>query len=487
MVHLKARVVIVLTIFICGCKHTPPLKPQNITGYPADIERIIVDKCATSGCHNNASYKAAGGLNLTTWEQLFNGGTTGAVVIPYRPDFSTLCYYTNTDTNLGVTLIPTMPVNQPALTKKEYQLLSDWVKAGAHNTNGLVKFSDNPSRKKFYLTNKLCDNVTVVDMESQLQMRYIDVGISNEDEFPHSVKVSPDKNNWYVTFFRTSNIVQKFDANTDTYLGDVHIGSGSWTSFSISTDSKNGYFISNKKEGKLAIANLETLQLVNTFTFQNQLEYPSGIIVNDELHKIYIGNTHGNFLYSIDIRDINNPQFSKIILDGSKNIKRSSSIDPAELIIDVENNICYVACIADQSVKIIDMLTDSVISTVKLSTNPAFLSLSKKHNKLVVTCPDDEQHFAGERGAVAVVDIITNSVQKWIYSGYQPYGIAVDDEEGIVAVANANLSTDGDEPHHSSDCQGRNGYISFIDLKTLEKIPSSNSEVAVFPYSISAR
>ena len=66
----------------------------------------------------------------------------------------------------------------------------------------------------------------------------------------------------------------------------------------------------------------------------------------------------------------------------------------------------------------------------------------------------------------------------------EPHGIGVDDERGLVYVANRNLS--GPLPHHSTSCGGRVGFISFIDINTLELL-SHKVEVAKDPYSIAVR
>lgn len=478
--------VIVLSCFV-SCKHEPFIPDYSNTGYPSDISPIIVNNCATTGCHNNISYKAAGGLNLTTWSKLFSGGNTGAVIIPYRPDFSTLCYYTNTDTNLGVTLIPTMPVNATPLSTEEYIRIKEWVANGATSNKGQVIFSGDAMRKKLYVTNKLCDVVTVFDAQTLLQMRYIDVGVKAGEEFPHKVLVSPDKRNWYVSFFATSNVVQKFDAINDKLVGNIELGPGSWTSFDITEDSRYGYFISNKKQGKIAYVDLEKMQLINIFDFNGTLSYPSGCIVNSKLNKLYVGNSFGNYINVIDITDKNNPTLQQFVLDGSGIPQNNSSLDPAELLLNTTDNICYIGCIHSADIRVIDMKNDSMITTIPVGSNPVSMSLSQKRKQLFVTCPDDEVSFPGERGAVVVIDITRNTILKKVYSGYQPYGIAVDNEQDIIAVVNANLNSDGDEPHHSSDCDGRNGYVSFIDPNSLEEIPGLRSEVAVFPYSISCR
>ena len=92
----------------------------------------------------NISKEAAAGLSLETWDKLFEGARGGAVVIPYRTDFSTFMYYTNSYNELGtIQLTPKMPINENALSKDEMQILYDWISVGAPNNQGFIKFSDN--------------------------------------------------------------------------------------------------------------------------------------------------------------------------------------------------------------------------------------------------------------------------------------------------------------------------------------------------------
>lgn len=39
--------------------------------------------------------------------------------------------------------------------------------------------------------------------------------------------------------------------------------------------------------------------------------------------------------------------------------------------------------------------------------------------------------------------------------------------------------------HHASSCNGRNGYVTAIDLNTLQLVPEFKAEVSVDPYGYS--
>jgi len=190
---------IFLLVLLVAC--TKDSAPPTFGDYPTEIGKIMTYKCATSGCHNEASYKAAADLNLSSYASLFRGSNNGSPVIPFRSDFSSLCYFINTYSEFGLTNLPTMPLNSNALSKAEVKTIKDWIDNGAPDINGNIMWGNNPIRKKYYVLNQGCDVVTVFDAETQLPIRCITVGNNpNVSESPHMVKVSPDGNYWYVVF-----------------------------------------------------------------------------------------------------------------------------------------------------------------------------------------------------------------------------------------------------------------------------------------------
>lgn len=473
-------------LLAAGCKHSYELPGLKQSGYPEHIGTIMLTKCAVSGCHNDKSYAAAAGLNLTTWDKMFEGSSSGAVTIPFRADFSPICYFTNTDSSLGISLIPTMPVGAAPLGRAEYIALRNWIWAGAASAGGEIKFTGDPERGKVYVANRLCDVVTVIDAAAQVQMRYVDVGKKADREFPHCIKVSPDRKHWYVSFFVQSDMVQKFDADGDKLLGEVKTGEGSWTSFTITGDSKYGYFADNSNPGKIVYASLEQMEVVASYSFHDSLQYPLGIALYEDRHKLYVGNQYGNFIYVLDIQDKQHPSVKLLPIDGSNHIQYASSLDPSELMCD-ELGLCYICCVASGEVRVVDMKQDKLIAAIPLGSNPAYAVKDSEHNRLFVSCPDDTATYPGNRGSVAIIDLNTYTVIKRINTGYQPYGLALDKERHAVAVVNANISSAGPDSHHSTGCGAKNGNITFIDLDALELVKGKKLEVAVYPAAAASR
>jgi len=126
-----------VVVSVAGCKEDKAdPEPFNDGCYPPEVAQIIVKKCATAGCHNTISKDAAGGLDLSTWESMFLGTRNGATTIPFRSDQSTLFYFINTDTTLGIVQQPTMPFNSAPLTPAEVLIIRNWIDNGARNCRG---------------------------------------------------------------------------------------------------------------------------------------------------------------------------------------------------------------------------------------------------------------------------------------------------------------------------------------------------------------
>lgn len=475
---------VAVSVVLNSCTHKAKYVDNTGSGYPSGVAAIILNKCAVSGCHNSLSYQNAGGLNLTTWANMFDGGEAGAVVVPFRPDFSTFCYFTNIDSSLGISLKPTMPYDRSPLSRNEYLLIRDWILSGAQSMDGTIRFADDKDRQKFYVANRLCNVVTVLDAHSMLQMRYVDVG-GGKVQFPYAVKVAPDRMHWYVSFFSQADFVQQFDATRDGFVAKIHLGLGSWTSFSISSDSKYGWFVDNSSIGKVVCADLQRNVVLKDYRFNDKLKYPEGIALVEQQNKIYIGTQTGNFIYVVDISDPDHPLVKELPIDGSGIVVHQSSLDPVEFLVDMDQHTCYVACSASGEVFVLNTSNDSVMGKISLGSSP--MGMATFASKLFVACPDDFSSFPGKRGSVVVVDKRTNNVIKRLYTGYQPYGIAIDTVNQMAAVVNANISSSGPASHHTSVCGSKNGNVTFIDINTLELISNKRLEVAVFPCSISAK
>lgn len=472
--------------FFISCKKD--IGYVNHGDYPVEVGRIVAKSCAVSGCHNSKSYEAASNYNLETWQNMFSGSTNGSPVIPFNSKFSSLCYYINTYSELGSQNAPVMPLNKKALSYNEVKLIKDWIDVGAPDINGKVMWADNPLRKKLYAVNQGCDIVTVFDSETQLPMRYISVGNKTSGDTPHYIKVSPDGKYWYVIFIN-NNIMQKFRCSDDTHVGDIPLsplaaGTGTdnamdWNTFAISKDSKRAYCVSWTASGKIAAVDLDNMKLIH---FLGGQYYPHGLELNASEDAFYVAAQTGNFITKIDTGFSSSTIYS---LDNTATLNYNSSLDPHDLEISPNNQDLFITCQKSNDVRVFNMASGLVTATISTGNYPTEIVYSSYSNCFYVTCTYDSTTFSNSMGVVTKINVngLTTSNIK---VGYQPHGIAVDDAKNLLYVLSRNVQSNGPAPHHTSQCAGRNGFVSFIDVASFTLLPK-RYELSVDPYYIYTR
>jgi DNA-binding beta-propeller fold protein YncE len=483
---LLTALFIIVAISFSTCKYAKVAPDYN--EYPDVIGKIFFTKCATPGCHTDASKGAAAGLSMESWNKLFEGGTGGACVIPYRSDFSTLFYYINTFSDMGLTLSPTMPYNKESLTRDEVTLIKNWINDGAPDRNGFVKFSDNPNRKKFYVTNQGTQEVAVFDMETLLQMRYINVDESPPSEVAHNIKLSPDGKYWYVASWGGS-VLKKFLTSDNSFVGESSLGNHIWNTITISNDGQKGYVVDTKSNGIVAEVDLNSLSpaIYHTDGYNN----PHGSCLNPAGDTLYLTSQNSSVMYKVPLNPGN--EFDHVPPVNLYKTLPPSSLNSHEVLFSPDGTKYFVTCqsTTNPEVRVFKAKTDSLMAVIPVGMAPSEMAVSAKYNYLFVSCEADQTSFPGKTGSIAVINMTNYSLQT-IYAGHQPHGIGLDDSKGMVFVACRNQTVGGPLSHHPSTT-GKNGYITFIDMSTLTLVQQPGSttekriEVSVDPYSIAVR
>lgn len=481
-------IISIITLIFSTCTKDKGELDYTSNGYPKEVEKIIINKCATSGCHNDISYMAAGGLNLSSWEKLFDGANNKNIpVIPYRTDLSFLLPFINTYSDLGSQLSPTMPVGKPPLSREEVITIRDWIASGAPNANDYVKFSDNPNRSKIYVSNQGCDLVAVFDAKTKSLMRYVNVGNSGAIEVPHSVVVSPDGQFWYADFVGIPYF-QKHRCSDDTKVGELNLVDVGWHTMSISGDSKYAFAIHWDGNGKVALIDLTDFSVVQIYQGSGLFIYPHGSALNQNGSIGYVTASSGNFIYKINMADPNNPDITEVVLQpGDISSSSNDQFKPHQIGFSPDYSNYFVSCETTNEVRVFNSSNDSLIAIIPTCKIPEEMSFSTTTPYLFVTSFKDTSTFSPNTGCVTIINYQTKTFVKNIYTGFQPHQLRVDDADGYVFVANRNISMSGPAPHHVSSCTGRNGYATAIDLNTLELVPNFKVELSVDPYSVSIR
>lgn len=507
--------ILVYTVISCKPKSSVSVMPAD-GNFPPDIANIMLNKCATAGCHNSAS--RAAGLALDSWEHLFEGDGQGAVVIPYDTTYSLLLYRVNTDPNLGFVITPTQPPTidsaNPAtpLSKAEYLSLVKWILAGAPDKNGNIPFtSDADTRQKLYLADQGSDLVSVIDAKSMVVMRNIHVGLDPRSiENPHNVVASCDGKSVYVCFF-SGGYIQKIDTRTDTVVESVNIGHygidnvGSWNvvypSPSVdtalaATNLALGY--SGPAAGSVVFLGTNPLKteaayggFINGLTFT----HPHGMTSNFTFDTFFIAAEYGNTIYKFFPSGLllGNPFIKNVSVDGTSPVQSDAPTglsDPHALLMAPDFSKYYVTCEGTNEVRVMDAHTDTLIKVLQVGVFPqeAAISTNPATPYLFVTCMQDGNNPPYNQGSVYVFDYNTYQLKTVLYGDfYQPHGICVDDRDGLVYIPSSVLNYSGPPSHHCLPGSCHAGWYSVYSLSTLKPVNTHRYEVSLAPYSICSR
>ena len=471
---MKQLLFLISLTFFASCKYDKlevPIDPVAASNFPEEVGKFLVNKCATSGCHNSLSRGIAGGLDFSTWDLMFDGGRNGTSVIPYSVDNSYMLYSINTDSTQGPVLLPTMPYLQTPLSQQEYELLVNWIANGAPNKDNFVKFSDNPNRKKLYIVMQGCDKVAVVDEATKVIMRYVEVGNNpNIIESPHQVRVSPDGQYWYVVFIN-GDILQKFSSSDDQLVGEVNIGLGDWNTLVFNNAGDTG-FVNATQAGFFAVVPLNTMA---NYQIRTSV-FPHGGIVTPDGRFLYLTNQNGNTVTKIDLSTFDDEQIQLDPIITNPPFPYS----PHEITLTPDGTRYMVSCQKTNEVRVFQLSNDSLITIINVGAYPQEFTTMASLNKIYVTCTE-AQVDANKKGLVYSIDCDTYETDS-IYVGFQPHGIAADENSKLVYVANLNIDPNGPAPHHVSSCSGRNGNLTIIDATTFSMYRKQLSDGSSFQY-----
>ena len=505
-----------LILFICSaisaicytsCVHKPqvPLVPPD-GNYPPEVANIIMNKCAISGCHNQASYQNANGLLLDTWDHLLDGGVNGAEIIAYSPQYSPLVYTINTDTTGGkIAVKPSMPLSTPGrtfapLTTAEYNIIYNWIAAGAPDKNGNIPFaSDADTRQKIYLTLSGNDIMAVIDGQRKVVMRYIPMGAdSSFIEYAHEVEFSEDGKYAYVVFY-SGNYIQKIDVTIDKVIGQVDMskiippGGSGWSVICMSPTDTQLAATNYSNNGGFGIVNTNTMQTKTSnyyggsFTFV----YPHGIACTPSFDTFFVTAEYGNTIYKYSMRPTT--YYGTIPIKGTSaytsNTLDSSSPNPHQIEMAPDNSKYFVTCQGTNEVRVMDAHSNHLLAVIPVGVLPQEMTLSASKNYLLVTCQEDNANpLPGRKGSVYVIDYNTYAVVKILYGDfYQPHDLCVDEKDGYIFIASTNLNPNGPAPHHPIQGGGRAGWYTVYSLSTLEPVDNKRYEVLIDPYAMNAR
>lgn len=480
--NIVSIALLVVCLLFAACKHKPQqVQPADEFGnFPEAVGNIIVTKCATAGCHNEKSYTNAGGLRLDSWAHLFEGANTGAVVVPYDINYSSLLYFICPDSNLGITAAPRMPLNGAPLTSEEYVAIRDWIASGAPDKNGNIAFSANAvDRQKIYVVHQGCDMVAVIDAESKLVMRYIPVGVETYPESATYIRSAMNGMHAMVSMWYDFGIY-KIDARNDKVESFVNLGDLFWNLLHISPDGTK-FVTTNGDNSALMLVDIATMQFQN---LGNGFVTPHGVTSNRSFDTFYVTNLVGNTIYKFA-----NGYSEQISIDGKPASTISGATpDPYNIAMSPDYSKYFITCEKSGEVRVLSAANDAVIKAIPVGKQPRNMVFSKRQPYMFVSCMEEDNPNAKSKGSVVVINYNTLEVVKEIKGRFfQPHGLAIDEQENTLYIFNRNQDYDGPAPHHQGPCSGRNGFYMVYDIGTLEPVSTKRYEILVDPYVADAR
>jgi hypothetical protein len=120
---MRLVLVLILTFLFFGSLLAEEKKALT---YQENLQPLLREKCA--GCHN--ADKKQGGLDVTNYTKLMEGGGRGKVIEPGDPEQSTLYLLVSHKEQ------PTMPPTSDKIPDKDIALIASWIKAGALENSG---------------------------------------------------------------------------------------------------------------------------------------------------------------------------------------------------------------------------------------------------------------------------------------------------------------------------------------------------------------
>lgn len=477
------QILLVALWILSSCKHEgmqPLMDIPVADNYPDAVKSIIVNKCATSGCHNEASYTGTGGLRLDSWQYLFDGGNNGAVVVPYNIANSSLLYFVNSFPELGPTAIPAMPFNLPSLSREEYETLRDWVESGAPDKDGNIAFgTEAATRQKIYTVQQGCDLVAVIDAEKNVVMRYITVGKTHDGEQPNNIIMSADGRYAYISFWNAA-LVQKIDTRTDSVIAELPMPRAFQKAIQLNEDGTK-LIACNWYSQDLLLIDAVNMSVISNLG--GAIQFIGGFASKGSA--FYATSQFGNTIYKIQ----EDGSHTAISIDNKPMVTESAdgTPDPYRVIMSPDRSKYFITCTNTAEVRMMDAVTDKLLKAIPVGANPQEMAISRTEPYLFVSCMNDTISSL-EVGSVYVVNYNTGDIVKKITGKFfQPYALTVDDRNGKFFVFSRNEDRNGPRPHHSGPCTGRNGFYHVYDVVTLTPLDGKRYEISVDPYGAAVR
>jgi YVTN family beta-propeller protein len=456
-------------VFLAGCKDeslvSSPSKPIDYASigtisYSKHVQPIFDQSCNSSGCHNAAF--GAGGLLLDSWQHLLLGSPAGAQVVSGNTFMSHMMQHINKDTTLSPVSSPSMPLGRDDLPDETVRFIARWIDEGAKNDDGALPFASRPAGMML-ATNQSSDLIAVVDVASNLVMRYVKVGSQVSGTTlgaPHHVRADLHGAFFYVTMIQTQEL-WKFSASDFTFIAKMPVPP--FPADVILTPGGDTAFVTNFSTVPQAAVMIDTrtMQILKTYTVPSALRpfisFSHGALLSRDGKYFYtINQGSGNMLrieLATDAMDI-------VALDTAGAL--TSAIQPYLADESPDGRYLYVSGYGTNDVRIVDTQSDPLRAALAVpvgGTNPS----RPLH---VHVSPDGQYLVSANQGSDDVTIIRTSDFTREANIanvGRQPHGLQFTPDGAYLYVSCENR-VEAVPPHHPTTGSKGISFITVIDF-----------------------
>lgn len=431
MTHaIPTTIVKLAALLLClfaGCKNeeTPTstsIDYGSITtiSYSQHVQPLLNSTCATASCHDGAT-KAAG-LSLASWTELIKGSRYGEVIVSSQPQRSLL-----TGLFDGTPMRKAHPtLNGKTLTSAELEFLKRWIREGARDDHGMTPFMH--STRKLYCPNQADDNVAVLDVDNQVVIKYVNVGISPANDAPHFIVTG--RHYWYVSLIGTGQ-VWKFDIHADTVVGKGTV-IGSPALLSLTPDGSKLYVsqFMTSSTNRVVVLNTATMTVTKSISVWTM---PHGMRMNHAGTRLYVANMMSDNISVIDVAT--DSVIATVPVAHDARPFGPTKYMPMEVAVSPDDRYYMTTCSEWQEVRMFDAATNVLIDSFHVGNQPWHLQFT----------PDGEFCYVTNRLAntVSAIHIPMRHVMSTITSPTAlayPHGVDISRDGRYVFVSNENVS-----------------------------------------------
>ncbi|WP_337873289.1 hypothetical protein [Ignavibacterium sp.] len=440
---------------------SPPIDETNNGFESREVAEILVNTCATAGCHVGSS--PAGNLATTDYNSLLKGAVNtssghqaefeGEVLIPFNSEKSLLYQM------IKGNVTPASPHQNLNLTDSQKEKIREWIDNGAKNFSGVIPFQ-NPSYRIF-VCNQSSDVISVADGDNKVVSRIADVSVlSNNIDAPHMVKEFGEY--YYVTLISAGRLLKI--RKSDNQI--IAFTSGLEKAGMVHLTSDGSYAFVSRSSTSASIYNSVYAVRLSDMSIEQEISLPvtgvpHAIALTPDDSLLFVAN-----LTKDRISKVNAKTFEFI-----DDILLPAGTEPMESSCSPDGNFLYVSARGTNKVLVIDTRTDSILASIDVGTMPMHIAISPEGNRIYVAIMGN--HSAGEHGSV---DVIVKSGNNWNkfttindHRFSMPHGCDLSTDGKYLFISSRNTSGMY-QPKFKVNGEGNNGNLAIIDTETLSVI-----------------